>query len=77
MLATLLSDAYWRSTETRLFRRAGKVPSAEEQEMVREVEESHLFDPAWYLRHNLDSVREQLQPGPPLRPHGRGSGAGP
>ena len=62
VLAALLSDAYWRSTETRPFRRGGKVPSAEEQEMVREVEASHLFDPAWYLRHNLDSVRERLSP---------------
>ena len=62
-LAALLSEAYWRSTETRLFgRRSDEVPSASEQEMVREVEASALFDAAWYLRQNLDVARDRLSP---------------
>ncbi len=68
-LAALLSEAYWRSAEATTaqrilpFGRSGHAaPPAEEQGLVREVERSHLFDAAWYLRHNLDAARDGLSP---------------
>jgi hypothetical protein len=63
-LARLLSEQYWAAQPSGLAGklRPGRDASAIERAHVAAVEASELFDGGWYLRHQLEAVRELVSP---------------